>query len=45
MARDGRDLMAGRVCAGQEERDQNERDYAALQAAVKEGEAEATTDI
>ena len=25
--------------------DQNERDYAALQAAVKEGKAEATTDI
>ena len=25
--------------------DQNERDYAALQAAVKEGKAEATTEI
>ena len=25
--------------------DQNERDYAALQAAVKEGKVEATTDI
>jgi Uncharacterized protein conserved in bacteria (DUF2252) len=25
--------------------DQNERDYAALQAAVKDGRAEATTDI
>ena len=25
--------------------DQNERDYAALQAAVREGKAEATTDI